>query len=390
MTQTTQKQQMTAEKQEPVKTYQSYTDKYFLRTKQILKAENINPIVRSQVFARKNIDSLTGVNEGLAFIKSEAPNIKVYSLRDGQSYTPEEPIMKLEGRVQDFVDLETVYLGIMSGKLTGPLDFKDIREKARAIRQAAGNKVLSYFGARHFGYWDDVNIATICQEEGWDSCSTDVGAEAWNQKGGGTTPHAAFLAMKAYMQENNIQGNPTVEFMKLFDKNIDPNVARIVLGCTFNRELSDVIETVKVLPNLAGTRIDTCGENYTEGIKDITLPDFPKLDVNSKYLTGRGVTIASVWGLRQGLDNAGLGNLSLIVSSGFNELKTPAFMKADKKYQEMYDKPLFDVIGSGSVARPIMTTSDICAYFSEKDNIWKPLSKVGRAELPSNRLEEVK
>ena len=31
---------------------EQYTDKYFLRAKQILEQENINPIVRMQVFAR--------------------------------------------------------------------------------------------------------------------------------------------------------------------------------------------------------------------------------------------------------------------------------------------------------------------------------------------------
>ena len=47
----------------------------------------------------------------------------------------------------------------------------------------------------------------------------------------------------------------------------------------------------------------------------------------------------------------------------------------------MHEKPLFDSIGTGSLANPTMTTSDIYSYFSEKENKWKPLSKVGRQEL---------
>ena len=78
------------------------------------------------------------------------------------------------------------------------------------------------------------------------------------------------------------------------------------------------------------------------------------------------------------------------VASGFNEKKTNAFMRADRKYSELYGKPLFDSIGTGSLAKPIMTTSDIVAYYSESQGQWSPLSKKGRGEKPSKFLQEVK
>lgn len=368
--------------------YQAYTDKYFLRSKEVLSKAGINPLVRYQVFARQDISELKGINEAIDFVKGVVGDkVKIYSLKEGTRYSANEPIMKLEGRVQDLVDLETVYLGIISGNLTGDIDLEAVRYKAKAIKQAAGDKDVFYFGARHFHYSLDERIAKICQEEGFSGTSTDIGAKAWSSKGGGTIPHALVLTYQAYMEENGIEGNPTVEATKGFDNHIDKNVKRVLLNCTYNRELTDSIETAKAVPSLKATRIDTCGENYTEGSLEIKLPN---LDVPRKYLYGSGVKIASVWKLRSGLDEAGLGDLEAVVSSGFDDEKTQAFMIADKAYQDLYGKPLFDTIGTGSIAKPIMTTSDICAYYSEKENNWKPLSKIGRREIESEKLEEVK
>jgi nicotinate phosphoribosyltransferase len=371
-----------------VDNYQDYTDKYFSRSKEILEKDGINPLVRYQVFSRKNIYELEGINEAVDFIKGVAGDkVKVYSMKEGEAYIANQPMMKLEGRVQDLVDLETVYLGILSGNLTGNLDFNEIRGKASEIKQVAGEKPVYYFGARHFHPKHDERLARICYEEGFQGTSTDIGAKAWNAKGGGTIPHSLVLAYLADLKEKGIYGNATVEATKAFDKHIDSDVSRYLLNCTFNREITDTIETAKAVPNLKGTRIDTCGENTTQENENFNLPE--DLDVPLKYLNGTGVKINGVWGLRRALDEAGLDDLEIVVSSGFNPEKTKAFMQADKKYQEMYEKPLFDSIGTGSLASPVMTTSDIYSYFSEKDGEWKDLSKVGRKELLGSFLEEV-
>lgn len=372
-----------------IENYQAYTDKYFLRSKQILQAEGLNLVVRYQVFARKDVEHLKGVDDAVKFIKAVAGDkAKVYALKDGDSYKAKEPIMKIEGRVQDLVDLETGYLEITAGNLTGEINLQKVREKARAIKEAAQGKPVYYFGARHFHYDLDETIARICKEEGFAGCSTDIGARAWgeNEKGMGTIPHALIVSYAAFMDENGLQGNATVEAAKGFDKVIDKAVPRIVLIDTFNREVTDSIETAKAVPSLAGVRIDTCGENYGQGNLNIELPELER-EVDEKYLKGKGVTIATVWALRRGLDEAGLRDLEVTVSSGFNAEKTKAFVKADKLYQQTYGKPLFDSIGTGSIEHPIMTTGDIVAYFSEKQGKWIEMHKVGRPEVPSTRLE---
>jgi nicotinate phosphoribosyltransferase len=358
--------------------HEEYTDKYFHRSRYILQQEGINPIVRYQVFAREDIESLVGVDEAVDFIKKTVgTKVRVYALKNQDSYKAKEPLLKLEGRVQDLVGLETVYLEILSGALTGPIDLDEVRSNARAIKQAAGDKPVYYFGARHFHFALDEQIAKICQEEGFAGCSTDIGAKAWNSKGIGTTPHALILSYAAYMHEQEVEGNPTVEAGKGFDRYIESNVPRILLIDTYNREISDTIAAAKEIPNLQGIRIDTCGENYAEGSEDIELPD---LDVSEKYLRGKGVKIAGVWALRRGLDKAGLSHLEITVSSGFNAEKTAAFMEADKAYQELYNKPLFDSIGTGSLVKTVTTTSDIIAYYNQTKQQWIPMSKKGRGE----------
>lgn len=370
--------------------YQEYTDKYFLRSKQILEAEEINPLVRYQIFARQDIPELQGITESINFIRDVVGDkVRIYSLKDGQNYKSKEPIMKLEGRVQDLIDLETGYLSINSGTLTGEVDLGALRKGARDIYKATQGKPVYDFSARHFAPHLVPIIAKICYEEGFAGTSTDIGAKAWNSVGGGTTPHALFLAYKAHMEQNGITGNPTVEAAKAYDKHVPKEVPRTILGCTFNCEITDIIETAQAGVPITGTRIDTCGENYTQGSRNIQLPE---LNVPEKYKQCTGVTIAGVWGLRRGLDNEGLGHLDLLVSSGFNAEKTKAFILADIEYQRQYGKPLFNAIGTGSfgLKNLIMTTSDICAYFDENKRLWIPNSKTGRCETPSKRLEERK
>lgn len=371
--------------------YRQYTDKYFLRTRQILDTEQINPRVRYQVFARKP-GTVRGLDEAVRFVKDVAgDNAKVYALKDGMDFAECEPLMKIEGRVQEIVELETVYLGMISAGLTGNIDMAEVRQRARGIIKAAQGKPVFYFGARHFHYSLDEEIARICKEEGFVGASTDIGAKAWNTSGIGTTPHALVVSYAAYLDQRKVDANPTVEAAKAFDRNIDPRVPRLMLIDTFNKEISDSIATARAVPNLKGIRIDTCGENYSECS---TIEGFPKerlKNIPEKYLEGKGVTIAGAWILRRDLVEDHFGNLELTVSSGFNEEKTAAFVEADKLFQKCHGYPLFHNIGTGSIANPVMATADIVAYFDEQGSEWKwkEMHKVGRPEIFTTRLKEV-
>ena len=163
--------------------YKEYTDKYFLRSKKILQELGINPLVRYQVFARKDIDSIKGIEETTSFIRQHAPKAHIYSVDRSSGYSGNTAAMKIEGRVQDLIDLETVYLGILSGRNSPELDFDDVRKRTKEIVAAAQGKPVFYFGARHFHPEDDERIARICREEGFVGTSTDIGAKAWEKRG---------------------------------------------------------------------------------------------------------------------------------------------------------------------------------------------------------------
>ena len=51
---------------------QKYTDKYFLRANEILKAEEMNPWVNMQVFVRKGPGRVAGVNEAIDLIAANS------------------------------------------------------------------------------------------------------------------------------------------------------------------------------------------------------------------------------------------------------------------------------------------------------------------------------
>jgi nicotinate phosphoribosyltransferase len=350
------------------------TDKYFQRAKRILEKERINPIVRYQVFCRKDVDNPDLKRVVDYILDNLRSDIKLdYGLGKIKAGFP---MMKYEGRLQDLIALETDLLSILSSELTGPLneeDFETIKKNAKSIKEAAQDKAVFYFGARHFDPDYDERISSICHEAGFSGCSTDVGAKAWGSEGVGTIPHALILGIKSHMIKTGNKRNPTAYTTMLFDKHMPKSVPRIALIDTFNREITDSIETALSINDLSGVRIDTCGENTAQQISNLNIP-MPE----NKYLDGTGVTIKALWSLRYMLPK----KYDIMISSGFNAEKTKAFMLADKMYQTLYDMSLFNGIGTGSLLdRAITATSDIVAFFDEDRNDWIPLSKTGRKEL---------
>jgi len=262
--------------------------------------------------------------------------------------------------------------------------FEKIFYKAQAIVQAAEDKPVKYFGARHYHWFADSYIGAMCKIAGFDGASTDKGAEPWGQKGFGTIPHALILSYAAC-----IEGNPTVNATLGFDKYMDSKIPRVALIDTYNKEIDDSIATAQALEGrLSGVRIDTCGSNTTQYSKKY-IDEVCELVPESEYRSGKGVTITSVWTLRRELDKAGFEDVSIFVSSGFNEYKTAVFVEADKIYQEKFGRPMFDAIGTGSIAKPKMATADIVQYFDSENKVWIDNSKVGRGYKPNKNLRRV-
>jgi nicotinate phosphoribosyltransferase len=352
------------------KKHEQYADKYFLRSKQILQEDEVNPFVRMQVFIRKGPGTLAGIDEAVAILDKYSDLREhggvIRSLPEGSTYGPGETVMTIDAPLQDIIDLETMYLGVISAETTlasggTQPSLKDIEARTREIVELCGDRPVMYFGARHWRYDKDKAIAKAAFKGGAKLCSTDVGASVIGEKGVGTIPHALVLAYGS-----------TLEAAKAFDKYIDPDVPRVVLVDTFNKEITDTLECAEALDGrLSAVRLDTCGENVAE----LASPSDSR-----KFYGGTGVTIDAAYQLRTALDAAGYSDVKIVLSSGFGNVeKVRAFVEAEKELGVR----LFDSVGVGGLYTANFATADIVRLDGE------PFSKAGRYEKPNERLVEV-
>ncbi|MBU4086316.1 MAG: nicotinate phosphoribosyltransferase [Nanoarchaeota archaeon] len=377
---------------------QPYADKYFLRTGEVLRAEGINPWVRAQVMIRKGPGQVYGVDEALAVLEKYSPlkqnGGRVYALEEGADYAPRETLMLIEAPIQDIVELETMYLGVLSAETTKAndrqgVDLNQVRENMAAVVKAARGRPVSYFGARHWRFDEDAAITWAAYEGGATSASTDAGAGTFRQKGMGTTPHVLenIMAWK-YGRERAV-----LETLLAFDRHIDAKVPRIILCDYRNEEITDTLACAKGIGNrLWGPRIDTCGENVGEGA--LEFPDAEKLaqlvgrriivpTEDEKYWFGHGVNVTGVYAMRKALNEKGYANMKLALSSGFAE---PRKVEAFANAEEILGVKLFDLLGVGQVFKSRAAKMDIVAV-GETPESFVPISKTGRGYNPNLRLK---
>jgi len=327
--------------------YKPYIDKYFLRSKEILVRENINPRVKYQVFIQKGPGIVCGIDEAIAIVKKYAVHldeIKIRALYYGEPYSPKETIMTIEGPVQELIELETMYLGVISAGTT-------IASQVDEICSAVPEKDVFYFGARHWRFDSDREISYAAWVGGAKGVSTDAGAESFGAKGMGTIPHALVLCF-----------GDTVKAAEKFAEYYANESKVIALVDTYNKEVTDSLRAAKAFgEGLYAVRLDTAGENTGEGCSN-----------------GKGVTVELARRVRKALDENGFGSVKIFLSSGFNAQKAKEFAEAEKKHGRF-----FDAIGTGSVFDFRFATADIV----EMDG--KPCHKTGRPPRQNNRLHEV-
>ena len=377
---------------------QPYADKYFLRAGEVLRAEGINPWVRAQVMIRKGPGQVYGMDKALAILEKYSPLVKhggrVYALEEGTNYSPRETLMLIEAPIQDIVELETMYLGVLSAETTKindkqGVDLNQVRKNMAAVVKASKGRPVSYFGARHWRFDEDAEITRAAYEGGATSASTDIGAETFKQRGIGTTPHVLenIIAWK-YGKEKAV-----LETLLAFDKHIDKEVPRIILCDYRNKEITDTLACANALGNrLWGPRIDTCGENIGEGA--LEFPDTEKLEQlvgrkitvpaqDEKYWFGRGVTVTGVYAMRKALNENGYADMKIALSSGFAE---PRKVETFANAEEILGVKLFDMLGVGQIFKSRAAKMDIVAV-GETPETFVPISKTGRGYNPNPRLK---
>ncbi|MGE4297366.1 MAG: nicotinate phosphoribosyltransferase [Desulfovibrionaceae bacterium] len=351
--------------------HRPYADTYFLRAAHILRADGVNPRVTMQVFIRQGPGRAWGITaavDALERFSSLADHGgQVLAVPEGHAYAPCEPLLHITGPLLDFIELETLYLGLMSaattlGNAEPAPNPAAVTRRVAALRALTPDKRILYFGARHWSWDMDEVLSCAAVAGGADACATDAGAQAAGLRGGvGTIPHALVLAYGS-----------TLAATQAFDRHIDPGVPRIALVDTFGREIDDALAVASALgPRLAGVRLDTAGEHVGQG--GTPGPFDPA------FQTGPGVTVSLVRAMRRALDEAGFGHVGITLSSGFGDpRKVRAFVKAEKTHGR-----LFDAMGIGGLFEARFATADIVMVEG------KPCAKVGRSHAPNPAMRRV-
>jgi nicotinate phosphoribosyltransferase len=303
-------------------------DVYFARAERILEREGMDPLVTMEVFARERA-ILCGMDEaknllGHALADCDPAETTIEALDDGDEIEPKEIVLRIRARYRNFGLYETAFLGMLAHSTAWATAARE------CVEAAAPDPVIS-FGARHVhpDITDVLDYAAIVG--GCVGASTPAGARLAGLSPTGTMPHSLVLIF-----------GDTVEAALAFDRDLEPDVPRIVLVDTFKDEAEEALRVAHALGDrLYGIRLDTPSER------------------------GR-VTSDLVKEVRARLDQAGFGHVKITVSGGLN----PDRIRYFKEEGAPVDS--FAVGSYISGATPIDFTGDI------KEIDGRPIAKRGR------------
>ncbi len=316
-------------------------DVYFARAAAILEREGKDPLVTMEVFTRQQA-VLCGIDEaknllGHVLAGCDPAETSVEALEDGDEAAPREVVLRIRARYRRFGLYETAFLGMLA-QSTG------WASAARECVEAAAPEPVVSFGARHVhpDITDVLDYAAIVG--GCVGASTPAGARLAGLNPTGTMPHSLVLIF-----------GDTVRAAEAFDRDMPPDVPRIVLVDTFKDEAEEALRVAHALGDkLYGIRLDTPSER------------------------GR-VTAGLVTEVRARLDQAGFSHVTITVSGGLNPERIGYFKEQGAPVD-------FFAVGSYiSGATPIDFTGDI------KEIDGTPIAKRGRIPgmTESPRLQPV-
>jgi nicotinate phosphoribosyltransferase len=219
------------------------TDVYFNRTLKILKQKDINCRVKAEFVAKKLPEEyewavLAGLEEVISIL--EKLPVKVRAMKEGTIFYPDQPVLEIEGKYQDFCVYETAILGLLC-QATG------IATKAARYKKLAGERLVMSFGARRMHPVIAPMIERSAYIGGCDGVSVIKSGEVIGEDPLGTIPHALVICIGS-----------TVESIRAFDEVIDPQVNRVALIDTFNDEKFECLNVAEAMgEKLYAVRFDT-------------------------------------------------------------------------------------------------------------------------------------
>jgi nicotinate phosphoribosyltransferase len=331
-----------------------YSDKYFVRAREVLLGTGRDPVVTMQVFQKQSA-WLGGVDEAIAILKTcltdccEWAGLEVLALRDGDRVEPRESVLMITGQYAAFAHLETLYLGVLARRTR-------VATNTRLVVEAAWPKPVMFFPARYDHWLVQTGDGYAAHVSGAIGVSTDAQASWWGSYGIGTVPHALIAAF----------GGDTVAATRAFADQMPPDVQIISLVDFENDCVGTSLAVARALgPRLHGVRLDTSEAMVDRSLFD-QMGDFDP----------RGVNPRLVRNVRDALDREGFGHVRITVSGGFDPDKIRRFEREGVPV-DSYG------VGSSLFAGRFDFTADIVIVDGT------PVSKVGRGYRPNARLERV-
>ena len=304
-----------------------------------------------QVF-QKRASVLGGIDEAIAVLKlcsHDWAALEVHALHEGDEIAPLETVMTIEGDYSLFAHLETVYLGCLARRT---LIMRNVRE----VVQAARDKPILFFPARHDHWLVQTGDGWAAHVAGAIGVSTDAQASWWGGVGVGTVPHGLIAAL----------GGDTVAAARAFADRFASEMNVTVLVDFDNDSVSTALAVADALgDDLWGVRLDT-SERMVDRSLWGEMGDFEPTGVNT-VLVDR---------VREALDDAGHQHVKIVVSGGFDAAKIRHF--------EQLGAPV-DAYGVGSSL--VRGQNDFTADVVRLNG--RHCAKAGRRFHPNPRLERV-
>ena len=328
-----------------------YSDKYFVRAREILLADGHRPRVTMQVFGKAHA-FLGGMDEAVAILKLcavEWQDLVVHALYDGDEVEPWETVLLIEGPYDAFAHLETLYLGVITRRTK-------VGTNTRRVVEAARPKEVMFFPARHDHWLVQTGDGYAAHVAGAIGVSTDAQASWWGSEGVGTVPHALIAAY----------GGDTVRATLKFAEHMPDSVRVITLVDFDNDCVGASLACARALgERLYGVRLDT-----SETLVDRSV--IPQMGA----FKPTGVTPQLVWNVRRALDGEGFRHVRIVVSGGFDAEKIRRFEEEGVPV-DAYG------VGSSLFQGRYDFTGDVVLVDG------RPCGKAGRQYRPNPRLERV-
>jgi len=330
-----------------------YSANYFLKTRNIVSKYLKNHVAMMQFFERADDVMLCGIDEAIALIKTFAKNpkkLKIYALNDGDIINANEPVLKIEGKYEDFGYLESLIDGILARR-------SSVATNVYRIKKVLGKYDMFSMADRQDDYLTQVGDGYATYVAGVKKVSTDAQGLWWGGRGMGTMPHALI----------ELCHGDVVTAAKLYHKTY-PNEKVTALIDYNNDVVTDSINLAKILKDdLGAVRVDT----------SLSLVDKYFKNKDTSKFDPHGVCKELIFALRKELDKNGFKHVRIIVSSSFSLNKIKEWVKL-KVPVDVY------VVGSALVRND---TVGFTGHLVKLDG--KPEAKFGRKEIPSKRLKKV-